>query len=81
MQKKLVDEQLTLLEELDLYLGLDVPSMRITASEGPGPILTDEEPDEYDPYEDEFQLDLFEDMWAENLKQKYGILHPMSEDE
>lgn len=55
--------------------------MRITASEGPGPILTDEEPDEYDPYEDEFQLDLFEDMWAENLKQKYGILHPMSEDE
>jgi len=48
---------------------------------GTGPRLTDEYVPEDLDCDFEEQLDLFDDIWADNLKQKYGICHPMSEDE
>lgn len=81
MQRKLENWQLPLFAELELTLDLDVPSMLSIQTGGTGPRLTDEYVPEDLDCDFEEQLDLFDDIWADNLKQKYGICHPMSEDE
>lgn len=73
--------------QLDLVLDTKLCEHEYSTEGGtwkePSPRLSDECPDtwEEDAYYNEYQLDMFEDLWAENLKQKYGISHPMSEDE
>ena len=58
-------------EELSGLLGYGAQWMRNMSSDDPGPRLTDE------PSEEE-QLD-FDELWAEKLKEKYGIDPPFAD--
>ena len=68
-QMKWDEEQLALFEMQDQYWHSDVPSTPSTQPDDPGPTPTDGEQLEID----------FE--WAEKLKRKYGISHPISPDD
>ena len=58
------EKQLTLFEQQANTMGSNAPSTETTPSEKPGPTPTEE------------QLD-FEEIWAENLRRKYGIANPI----
>ena len=74
------DEQSMLSEVLSNLSTYGVQWTRIMSSDNPGPKLTDEWDPEYDlepEYEIE-QLD-FEEIWAEKLRNRYGIRDPFAD--
>ena len=66
MQKKWVNQQLPLFGEQEPPLGFFAPLMHNIQPEKPGPTLTNEG----------VQLDLFDEKWANKLRDKYGIANP-----
>lgn len=44
------------------------------------PNIPQEEPGQTHTEDEGVQLDLFDNLWAEKLRDKYGIANPMSED-